>query len=88
MDTTGSGRGLVWDIISLFPWMQRVKPSKLSGQLISRSTFYIRVLQNTKQEGMHLNSANGKLCQILQYVIVCIFGIIYVHLLLRVYLSI
>lgn len=80
----GSGRGLVWDIIPLFPWMQRVKPSKISGQLISRSIFHIRVLQNTKQEGMHSNSANGKLCQILQYVIVWIFGIIYVHLLLRV----
>lgn len=66
MDTTGNGRGLVWDIISLFPWMQRVKPSKLSGQPISRSTFSIRVFKNTKQEGMHLNNANDKLCQILQ----------------------
>ena len=59
------------------------KTSKISGQMISRSTFYIRVLQNTKQDGMHSNSANGKLCQILQYVIVWIFRIIYVHLLLR-----
>jgi hypothetical protein len=74
MDAERSSLGLARDTIKAFAWRQWVKPSKTSGQPISTSTFCIRDLQNTKQEGMHLNNANGKLCQIPHIVTIWTFS--------------